>query len=68
MTKNPANAGRRQGFDWKCFPATSNKDNTALQLLVQSEIDPVARLARRSGVNPISIKAQLEAWQIGGAA
>ena len=66
-TQNPANAGRRQGFDWTCFPATSNQDNTALQLIVQSEIDLVARLARRSGVHPITIKAQLDVWQIGGA-
>lgn len=40
---------------------------SASPFLRQAEIDPVAILAARSRVAPATIRAQLAAWQIGGA-
>ena len=64
QSKNPA-AGKRQGF---CISVGSdNATYTAATLSNQQPIDLVAILAARSGVSGASIRAQLDAWRIGGA-
>ena len=65
--RNPA-SGKRQGFAFEMVSeAGLTRENSPLTALRQEEIDIVGLLAARSRVAPATIRAQFDAWRIGGA-
>ncbi len=66
-TKPPSRAGN-EGFAFEVVSdANLNSDNSPSLSLRQDLIDPAVILAARSGVAAATVRAQLSAWNIGGA-